>query len=272
MNFSVMMPCHNVKPEWAYQAVHSVLPQLVDGDELVVVHDGVNPITVAWDAKFADMVRIVRIEDRGGVAAHNACIEHAEKELVHILHPDDWVLQGFYDAIRGAVTAAPGQSLYCTGTLWCDGTGVPFAAPRPDMPSALKDLHTGNPLCVAACVVPKASYEKYGGWCDELLHTADWECWYRLAHYGICYYQWPMACYRVSSDNHTAKLKRTGENLRDYMRLLDVVSRYSDVDEEARREFKRMVLDRARSQARNQPHGEAADANRQLVQQIEASL
>src|SRR5271170_7282193 len=98
----------------------------------------------------------------------------AQEELIHILHPDDWVLPGFYQAVEAAVKHNQTAALYATHSVYVDAVGRPLFCPRPSWLSGngrvFQPIHQGNPLCVAGCVMRKSFYEKWGGWDTRLRH------------------------------------------------------------------------------------------------------
>lgn len=226
--FSVMIPCFRPRLEWLKQTIESVRPQLTDADELTVVDASGGEVFGVRDVIRREGGVYRHTTDRGGVALHNDCIALAKNRVVHLLHPDDWMLPGFYESFRRLVTADPDFALYCGRAVWCDETGraVKCDSPRPVVRNeCFLPLHEGNPLCVAACLVTASAYKEFGGWDERLVHTADWECWARTAvRGGACDLPYPVACYRMSPENDTAKMKRTGENVRDRRRLLDVTA------------------------------------------------
>jgi hypothetical protein len=242
MNFSVIVPCHNPVPAYLEQALVSVMRQLDDTrNQLLLIDDGSDPPLIApigW--------RLIRLEDVGGCRATNMGYAQAQEELVHVLHPDDWVLDGFYQAIRGAAEAEPTAALYATQRLFADEDGVVRQAPRATWlhgPRKFQPLHHGNPLAVAACAVRRGFR-----WNETLVHSADWEMWVRLTHFhGACAVDWPLAVWRIHSGSHTTRLMQEADNLRDILRMGDIVSEYAPVQ---KLEFRAMLARIARSQER----------------------
>ena len=275
--FSVMIPCHRPRPDWLKQTLQSVVSQLDLRQHQVVVVDDASPESHwYWLPKLTKSlgVRLVRHdEEKGGVGTHNACIGLAEQPLVHILHPDDWVLPGFYEHIALKAAEQPDVAMYATEALWVNEQGVPYLVPVTNWlrgPRRFQPLHEGNPLCVAATVVRREAYSKWGGWERKLIHTADWECWCCLVTKGGgAQVHWPLACYRTSGVNHTTRLMRMAENLKDYLHLAQIVAGYMPVDH-AR--FRAYVAGRARNQEalfRQQGDAEAAGANAALAVLLE---
>jgi hypothetical protein len=66
----------------------------------------------------------------------------------------------------------------------------------------------------------RSFYEKYGGFRPQLVHCADWEMWARaIRSAGARVCPEVLTAYRVFESNDTGRLMRTGENLKDRLRL-----------------------------------------------------
>ena len=73
-------------------------------------------------------------------------------------------------------------------------------------------------------VVRRAVYEELGGFRPELIHSADWEMWRRIAaRYSLWYEPRPLACYRVHRGSDTSRLMRTGANIADARQSIALV-------------------------------------------------
>ena len=74
-------------------------------------------------------------------------------------------------------------------------------------------------------VLRRSFYELNGGFLLPLVHVADWEMWLRcITLGGGLFINWPLACYRSFKGNDTGRLAKTGENVRDYLRLFAILS------------------------------------------------
>lgn len=277
MHFSVFVPCFDPDPAQLAQALDSVVSQLDRRRNQVVVFDdrSADPSVCARAAERARVTLVRPDAELGGVRTHNACFAMAEHELIHVCHPDDYVLRGFYDSVAAAAALRPDVALYAAHCLTADRDGRVFQAPRPDWqpagPRSFLPLHEGNPLCVCACVLRRSWLDASGGWDERLFHTADWECWVRAATQGGAFaLDWPLAVFRAHPGNHTNRLARSARNLRNYLALADVVRGYAPelVDDAA---FRAYVARRAREQERAfRKAGEltAAAANEQLAREL----
>lgn len=276
MPFSVMVPCHNPRADWLDWCLRSVRGQLAPAEHQVCVIDDQSaepePIEKLCEKYAVTYVRPDK--ELGGLMATNLGYQLAEKELVHILHPDDWVLQGFYEAIERGAELSPGHALYCTAAIVTDEIGRPVAVQSLSESlwhRSFLQPHHGNPLCVAACVVRKSFYEEHGGWHWELYHTADWEYWARATVKGGCVnYDRPLAAWRTYSKSHTNRLARNARNLRNFIRCAEIMSEYMAVDMPAMRQY---VASRALGQAAQfLVAGDliAAAANEELARELQS--
>lgn len=276
MPFSTMIPAHNPRLDWLEFCLQSVRGQLAVSEHQVCVIDDCS-------SNGADIERLcerygvtyVRPDSElGGLMATNLGYQLAEHELVHILHPDDWVLQGFYEAIEFARWHFPGNALYCTSAIVADEMGRPVAVQNLSESLRINTFpapHHGNPLCVAACVISRDFFLEYGGWHWELYHCADWEYWARATVKGGCVtHDRPLAAWRTYGKSHTNRLARNARNLRNFIRCAEVMSEYMAVDMPAMRQ---MVAQRALGQAAQfLAAGDliAAAANEELARELQS--
>jgi len=235
MTFSVLIPCHNPRADWLEHALHYSMLQLdFLRDEIIVVDDCSNngsEIQALAEKYHASYLR--NDSEQGGVKSHNMAIRAATKDLIAVVHPDDFVLPGFYDLMRATMERNPNVALSACETILVREDGVPIGLATHDWTEThkIQDIHFRNPLYVPSVVVRHAAYEKHGLWDERLIHCSDWECWLRMRYMGgAVWVRRPLACYRDHASNHTGRLARTAENMRDYLRMGKVVEEYCPVD------------------------------------------
>jgi glycosyltransferase involved in cell wall biosynthesis len=194
-----------------------------------------------------------KARNEGAIANFNTCIRRSRGHLVHILHGDDYVLPGFYQKIAEEARLHPDAALVASRAFFVDEediiSSVTSRSPQLEKVSrSAGPFFYGNPLLCAGIVVRRDFYEKNGGFIPALVYTADCEMWARaVALAGGLVTHEVLACYRVFAANDSARLARTGENLRDIERLNQLLS-------ERHREFycttaRRRVCDLALEQA-----------------------
>lgn len=278
MKFSVLVPCYSPIPDQLRHCLRSITSQLDLRQSEVIVLDDCTPDPAVCADVVAGFpgVRLHRTDrELFGCATTNLGFSLAVGEFLHVVHPDDWPLQGFYRAILQAANHVPGVSLYATNHLDCDEHGRPFDAPLTNWLRGARQfqpLHEGNPLAVSACVVRRSFYLEHGGWDESLIHTADWEWWVRATTLGsACQIAYPLACFRHHSASHTSRLKRDASNLADYLRMAEKVATYAEVDHTA---FRAYVARRARRQAEEfaaKGDAEAAAMNEAFAKELEGA-
>ncbi len=233
MRFSVMIPTFRGRRTIA-TTLRSVCSQLDASDHQIVVWDDACPEGPYDDivSAFPGVKLIRNRREWGGTKTHNGCIDLAFGDLVHLLHSDDLVCPGFYATIAHVATQSPTAALIATYSIVLDADGTPKDVPAPawltDDGKWAMPLHCGNPLRVPGCVVRRSAYREHGGWDKRLIHASDWECWVRMSvKGGAATVVWPLACHREHPANHTSRLQRTGDNLRDIIRMAGIVEEYA---------------------------------------------
>ena len=169
----------------------------------------------------------------GATANFNACLSRSRGHLVQILHGDDLVLPGFYRRMEDLLDRKPeAGSAFCR-LVAIDENDVTIWTSRlmrssPDIvPDALPSLVEENWTQFAAVVLRRSLVEAVGGFHPSLIHAADWDLWKRAAfHRPVAYEPRTLACYRIFEGNDTSRLIKSGENVADTRRAIELSSRY----------------------------------------------
>jgi glycosyltransferase involved in cell wall biosynthesis/tetratricopeptide (TPR) repeat protein len=218
VTLSVMMPVYNpARGEYSRGALESVLAQDKGPDwaEIVVVDDASSTSTARLiAAEFAPRVTYRRSpENLGLVGNHNLCLESARGKFIHILHQDDRIEPGFYEALLGPLSANRGLAAAFVNCRFMDTEG----AHTSHMPSEraqtgeLKGLHQRlaiqQRIMFPSIIVRRAAYEAHGGFSPSLIYSFDWEMWGRLAAAGRLWYEpRALALYRLHPASATSRL------------------------------------------------------------------
>ena len=230
--WSVVIPAHNCA-DLLVPCLEGVLGQVSHRAdvEVVVVDDGSSDDPASVVARVgAGRVRLVR-NDRalGAVPNFNRCLGEARGEYIHLLHGDDVVLPGFYEAMDVALAAPRVVAAFCR-TQHIDGVGTPIAVTRSYVPGggvwpdALRQLSSANRVAAPSVVVKAGTYAAVGGFDESLPHAADWDMWARAATAGDIYFvDRVLAQYRVHAANDTSKRLRTGANMEERYRAMEHV-------------------------------------------------
>jgi len=170
----------------------------------------------------------------GAIENFNACIRRARGEWVHILHGDDIVRPGFYARARQAILEHRDADALACRTIYMDGDGIwlGFSDIEARTPGLLGDTFVMRQLIsqriqFVGMVVKRSTYERLGGFRTELQHCTDWDMWNRIALKGkLLYLPEPLACYRIHGEADTSALVRTGMNVVDEQRAIQLARHY----------------------------------------------
>jgi glycosyltransferase involved in cell wall biosynthesis len=108
---SVIIPTYN-RARLLPRAIDSVLPQLEDGDELIVVDDGSTDDTSEVVAGYGDKIVYIRTRNGGCGAARNCGVKMATRPLVAFLDSDDEWMPDHNLVLRSVMEARP-ELVFC---------------------------------------------------------------------------------------------------------------------------------------------------------------
>jgi glycosyltransferase involved in cell wall biosynthesis len=166
----------------------------------------------------------------GHVENFNTCLRRARGRLVHLLHGDDAVREGFYEAM-----ARPFEQRPEVGAAFCRYIAIDedghWQAVSPlerrtggVLDAWLETLAVGQRLQTPTMVVRRDVYDRVGGFDARLTWTEDWEMWVRIAaSYPVWYEPEPLALYRIHSASSSGRLTRTAESIRDTRRAIELI-------------------------------------------------
>jgi glycosyltransferase involved in cell wall biosynthesis len=164
-------------------------------------------------------------EKVGVVGNLNTCLQRSRGELVHVLHGDDLVLDGFYWTLDARLRKHPDAGAAYCRHLYLDEHGRRLdAAPLEPASSGIltegaRFLAAEQRIMTPCIVVRRSVYEELGGFDDRLACAEDWEMWVRVAtRFPVYYEERPLACYRLHGRSSTGRNLRDGRSL-EYTRL-----------------------------------------------------
>jgi glycosyltransferase involved in cell wall biosynthesis len=202
-----------------------------DDMQIEVVDDCSDDVPEAVVAEFGGRVGFFRQpRNVGHVANFNTCLERARGRLVHLLHGDDGVREGFYEALGRPFADRPELGAAFCRYIAIDGDGrwlkVSELEAEHDgvMDGWLERIALGQLLQPPAVVVRRSVYERLGGFDSRIgRYGEDWEMWTRIAaHYPVWHVVEPLALYRIQPDSLSGASLRTGENVRDLRRVIAI--------------------------------------------------
>jgi glycosyltransferase involved in cell wall biosynthesis len=213
-------------------------------------------------------------ENVGVVGNLNTCLQRSRGQLVHLLHGDDLVLEGFYRTLDERLREHPDAGAAYCRHLYVDEDGrrVDVAPLEPTSSGILTEgarfLAAEQRIMTPCIVVRRSVYEELGGFDDRLACAEDWEMWIRVAtRFPVYYEQRPLACYRLHGSSNTGRHLRDGSSL-DYTRqAIELFASYFEPAEQRavkRTAFARYAASGLETARSLQSQGDAAAARAQL--------
>lgn len=234
--WSVMIPTYNCA-DFLAATLASVLVQDLGADRMhIEVVDDCSPADRPEDVVAEigrDRVGFWRQPANVGIARNfTSCVTRSKGELVHVLHGDDIVYPGFYQAVEDLLADYPGAggAVVACHDLDEAGTVLSTAAVLRSDRGLLDGRHETffewNPLRAPSIVVRRSVYEQVGGYRDGLRYCADWDQWKRIvAATTLAYEPAVLAGYRIHGRSDTAKLATSVAQLRE---MIDSVTMAHD--------------------------------------------
>lgn len=227
-----------------------------------------------------DRVGFHRQPRNTGVAQNfNACLRRSRGRLVHILHGDDAVEPGFYERMTALASRWPDAAIFMARARHVAANGAPlsvspFVSAYGERSRDPRTLWPANPLRTPAVVVRRSFYEDHGGFCEALDHVADWEMWVRaVARGGGVMIDAVLARYRESPSSHGSRQQRSGEGLRDWLRVGRLfAARYPEFDPEAHHRIVRLAANEHLARFRRTGDVEAAARLESLLREVPPAL
>lgn len=234
--WSVMIPvynCYNTLGE----TIASVLIQDPGEDkmQIQVVDDG------STDGNVKELVEQFgngRIEyfrkefNQGSLANFETCINRARGRLVHLLHGDDKVRNGYYKAIGGlfekyshigaafcrfATIDEKGQKLW-DHSKEMDEEGV--------LDNWLYKIASNQRLQYCTITVKREVYEQLGGFYG-VTYGEDWEMWVRIAaHYDVAYTPEILADYRIHKNSISYHSYLSVKHVREMLWVINAIQKW----------------------------------------------
>jgi len=235
--WSVMIPTYN-GTQYLAQTLESVLQQDPGADmmQIEVVDDCStkdDPEALVKEIGQGRVLFYRNPQNLGLLANWDSCINRARGQWVHLLHQDDYVLSDFYASLKKGILQEPTIGALLTRHIFIDGEGDWQALSELEQrnPGVLIDwlekIATIQRVQFPAIVVKRSTYEKLGGFCNQVRSAADWEMWKRIAaNYPIWYEPKLLACFRLHSSSTTSSLIKRGENISDTYRAIDISRSY----------------------------------------------
>lgn len=226
--WSVMIPTYN-SGDYLRSTLQSVLCQAPGVDQMQIeVVDGCS--TQDRPEKIVEELGRGRVafhrlaSNRGPAHTFNRCIERSRGRWVHILHGDDMIRPGFYDAYAAVIQAHPEAGSVLGQSVLVDEDGRwlgLFGAMPPVGGGILADFTqrqaTEQLVLFPAVVVRRDTYERAGGFSSFFAHVTDWDMWFRLGRTApVAWVAQPYALSRVHGGSDTSRQMVSAANIRDH--------------------------------------------------------
>lgn len=233
--WSVMVPIYNCPPHYLRETLQSVLCQDPGPAEMQI--EVIDNCSTAGDPEAlvqeigGGRISFHRQPSNVGIVENfNTCIRRATGQWVHILHGDDTVRPGFYDRLGRGIAAHPEAGAALCRIIYTDEDGqwTGLTEPEARAPGVLGDDFVVRQLLdqriqFAGIAVRRSTYEELGGFLPSLSHCLDWDMWKRIAvRKPVFYDPEPMACYRLHAAADSSRLMRSGENVADERRSIEL--------------------------------------------------
>jgi glycosyltransferase involved in cell wall biosynthesis len=234
--WSVMIPVYNCS-QWLPEAIQSVVSQCKHRSDIQieVIDDASTDADVAEIVNGFGEGRVGYFRqpfNMGSLRNFHTCLQRSKGSLIHLLHADDRVRVGFYDAFDALFDNHSSLGAAFCRFAYIDDRGKLMynhqleqesAGPIPNFVERLAERQR---IQYVAMVVKRQVYESLGGFFG-VEYGEDWEMWMRIAaQYPIGYIPQVLADYRRHHQSITGRSFVTGKNVRDLTFVMDRIRQY----------------------------------------------
>jgi glycosyltransferase involved in cell wall biosynthesis len=232
--WSVMIPTYNCA-HYLEKTLENVLAQDLGPEvmqiEVVDDHSTRDDPEAMVKAIAGDRVTFYRQpQNVGHVRNFNTCLLRTRGHLIHLLHGDDGVRPGFYEAMQRPFLNDPTIGAAFCRCIMMDGHDNWLNISHIEqaqggiIPDWLERIAEGQRIQTPSMVVRRQVYEQLGGFDDRFTrYGEDWEMWVRLsANYLVWHEVLPLALYRLHTASLTGQSSRTGEHAREYRQAIEI--------------------------------------------------
>jgi glycosyltransferase involved in cell wall biosynthesis len=235
--WSVMIPTFN-SGDYLSQTLASVLAQDQGPErmQIEVVDDGSDKDDPAEIVAALGNGRVQFTRQKhnvGHIANFHTCIQRARGQVVHLLHGDDLVEPGFYEALEHAFHAVPeiGAAFCRARFIDEDGNDLGLTEQEEEhagpLPDHLARLAREQRIMTPSVVVRRSAYVELGSFDKRLVCSEDWEMWVRIAaRYPVWYEPRPLAKYRMHLHSNTGRHVRSGDDMAYTRQAIDIFADY----------------------------------------------
>ncbi len=237
--WSVMIPTYNCA-NYLRETLASILAQDpgLDVMQIEVVDDHStkdDPATVVEELGRGRVSFYRQPENVGYIKNFETCLQRSRGKLIHLLHGDDCVRDGFYRKIQQLFEQNPEVGATFCRHIFMDEQGHWQAISSLEEPKSgilnnwLERIVVDHLIQTPSIVVRRNVYEKLGGFDRRFTCVCeDWEMWVRIAaNYPIAYEVEPLAIYRVARSGSLSKSSiRSGKYAREVFQAHEIIQSY----------------------------------------------
>ncbi|NMG06417.1 glycosyltransferase [Brasilonema sp. UFV-L1] len=237
--WSVMIPTYNCA-EYLRQTLASVLAQDLGPKvmQITIVDDCStqdDPAAVVEELGRGRVEFYRQPKNVGATKNFQTCLELARGKLIHQLHGDDYVHDGFYQKMQKAFSDYPEIGAAFCRNIFIDEHGNLQHYSDLELPESgvlpgkwLEQIVGVCRIQTPAIVVRREVYEKLGGFDHRFsLGGEDWEMWVRIAaNYPMWYEVEPLAVYRLHSQSLTRRNVVNGVYIEQLYKAITVFQSY----------------------------------------------
>ena len=173
-------------------------------------------------------------ENVGSIQNFNTCLQRSRGRLVHLLHGDDCVRDGFYQKLQQAfeqeskIGAAFCRYIYVDEHSHWQNISWLEQPESGVLNDWLERIAVQQRIQPPSIVVRRSVYEELGGFDSRICCCAeDWEMWLRIASRHTVWYETePLALYRIQPKSLTGRCAKTGQNIRDLSKIINFSKLY----------------------------------------------
>ncbi|MCJ8165336.1 glycosyltransferase [Pontibacter sp. E15-1] len=239
--WSVMIPVYNCA-HYLKETLQSVLQQQISEEtmQIEVVDDA------STDADVEALVAAIgkgrvkyyrQAENVGSLRNFETCLNRAQGKLLHILHGDDKVRDGYYATMQQLFKRYPDAGAAFCRFNYIDHTGADLFMQRREMREEgilegwLQKIAERQRIQYAAITIRREVYEKLGGF-YALTYGEDWEMWTRIAReYPVAYTPTVLADYRKHATSISGEKYLTGQYLQDLAQAMELIQHHLPQDQ-----------------------------------------
>ncbi|WP_223549443.1 glycosyltransferase family 2 protein [Aestuariivivens sp. NBU2969] len=188
--FSVVIPLYN-KEAYIADTLNSVLNQTFEDFEVIIVNDGSTDGSLEMASSFKDQrIKIFNQINQGASVARNNGIEQAQSEFIALLDADDIWYKNHLEELKKLIETFPEAGLFCSRyktkiskkrMVKHDFGGFIDKDYRGIVPDFFKASLVDRVAHTSAIVVPKNTFNEYGGFEKTISSGQDLDLWIRIA-------------------------------------------------------------------------------------------